>query len=174
MANFKKVDVDERARLARAYLRGNTPPYQAARNVGFRTVGEMQEAIRAMETREREAQESQEAIAFPVEAPAAGCKRFGPEGTECVKNEPAPAEPVRQVVYPFLPPGTIAADPKKRPLYALHTRDVTVKRLEGASGAACVQLTLTENRHSLDIPVGMLDKVSHMLALAIDMERSET
>ena len=166
MANFKKVDMDERARLARAYLRGNTPPYQAARHVGFRTVGEMQEAIRAMESREREAQE-----AAPMEASHACGKRFGPDAEA---EKPVPAESEKQVVYPFLPPGTIAADPKKRPLYALHTRDVTVRRLEGASGAACVQLTLMENRHSLDIPVGMLDKVSHMLALAIDMERSET
>lgn len=54
MANMKKVTEDDRAKLARAYIRGGMAPYQAARQTGFVRVGIMQEAIAAMEKREAE------------------------------------------------------------------------------------------------------------------------
>jgi hypothetical protein len=43
----------EQAKLARAYMRGGTPPYQAARKCGFVRVALMEEAIHELETQEK-------------------------------------------------------------------------------------------------------------------------
>lgn len=43
----------EQAKLARAYMKGGTPPYQAARKCGFMRVALMEEAIRDLEKQEK-------------------------------------------------------------------------------------------------------------------------
>ncbi|MGN0777734.1 MAG: hypothetical protein ACI4MJ_01170 [Aristaeellaceae bacterium] len=99
MANMKTMGQDERAKLARAYMNGGMPPYQAARQMGFMRVAIMNEAIRAMEGREAEAEkekhgETVEDIAKEIEMEATEVEQAGERSLEKA------AEPV----YPFLKP----------------------------------------------------------------------
>lgn len=81
MANMKSLTNDERAKLARAYMRGGMAPYRAAREVGFTRVGLMEEAIKAMEQREKDAMDAELVQGVP-EKP-----RFEPDTSSCKKME---------------------------------------------------------------------------------------
>ena len=154
MANMRKNTLMERAELARAYINGGSAPYQAARQTGFMRVTEMQEAIRALEHKEAE------------EKAKAENDRFGQKGT-APERIPVEDEPPK-TIYPFLPPGQVAEEPAKRPLYALHTRELSVKRI-GTSKPE-VQIVLLENRYTLSIPVELLDKLISLLKAAKTLE----
>lgn len=52
MPTFDKKNRLEQAKIARAYVRGGTPPYQAARKCGFLRVSMMEEAIDELEKQE--------------------------------------------------------------------------------------------------------------------------
>lgn len=121
MANMKNLTQDDRAKLARAYMRGGTPPYQAARQTGFLRVGLMQEAIAALERKEAAETAS---VTPPAES--------APEET---------ATPAKEVIYPFLKPGQVALDPKKRPVFSIQNRDFSIKEYDGTDGPT-VQITL--------------------------------
>lgn len=58
----------DRAKLAKAYLAGGMAPYQAARKMGFKRVGDMEEAIRIMES--EEANQAQEPAVEDVKSAA--------------------------------------------------------------------------------------------------------
>ena len=83
MANMRSLTNDERAKLARAYMRGGMAPYRAAREAGFTRVGLMEEAIKAMEQRETAEMDAQMAAA-PVQA-APEKPRFGTDAPTCHK-----------------------------------------------------------------------------------------
>lgn len=92
---------------------------------------------------------------------------MGPEkkAPEKVTQDPAPA----QTIYPFLPPGHMADEPYKRPLYALHTRDISVKQI--GTEKREVQIVLLEKRHTLSIPVEKLEETIMLLKAAWEMEK---
>lgn len=54
---LKSKKQDERAEMAREYMMGGMPPYQAARKTGFMRVTTMNEAIQAMEKHKASIQE---------------------------------------------------------------------------------------------------------------------
>lgn len=184
MANMRKNTLMERAELARAYINGGSAPYQAARQTGFMRVTEMQEAIRALEHKEAEEIERSEISEsksrdLPSVASTRHCAgewpstdkakdendRFGPKETE---PERIPVDDPPKTIYPFLPPGQVAEEPAKRPLYALHTRELSVKRI--GSSRPEVQIVLLENRYTLSIPVELLDKLISLLQAAKTLE----
>lgn len=154
MPNMRMNTMLERAELARAYMNGGSAPYQAARLTGFMRVSEMQEAIRALEREEAE------------KAALEKNTRFGPKkGAEAEK----PAETKAEVIYPFLPPGEMPKEAEKRPRYALHTRDVSVKGM--GTEKPEVQIVLLEKRHTLSIPLEMLDEMMELLQTAKRIEQ---
>ena len=51
--NYAKKNRLEQAKLAKAYLAGGSPPYQAARKCGFMRVALMEEAIRELDEQEK-------------------------------------------------------------------------------------------------------------------------
>lgn len=51
--SFAKKNRLEQAKLAKAYMAGGSPPYQAARACGFMRVGLMEEAIRELDEQEK-------------------------------------------------------------------------------------------------------------------------
>lgn len=163
MANMRKNTMMERAELARAYINGGSAPYQAARQTGFSRVAEMQEAIRQLECKEAE------------DAAVKQNNRFGP-GKAAKEDKPQqpveeakPAEPDKEVIYPFLPPGTMPKEIEKRPLYALHTRDISVKQI--GTEKREVQIVLVEKRHTLSIPVEKLEETIMLLKAAWELEK---
>lgn len=185
MANMQKNTLMERAELARAYINGGSAPYQAERQTCFMNVTEMQEAIRALERKGAEDKALAENHRFgpektkpekATEDPATAQTTWSEENTETMVDVYVHPEKTRtkktgtdkDVIYPFLPPGQVAEEPAKRPLYALHTRELSVKRI-GTSKPE-VQIVLLENRYTLSFPVELLDKLISLLQAAKTLE----
>ena len=84
----------ENAKLARAYIEGGMPPFQAAQKCGFMRLNYLEDALRELENSEKASDKMQPAAAVPVQKTSAGpleqigewrnskflIKRFAPQG----------------------------------------------------------------------------------------------
>lgn len=111
----------ERAKLAKACMAGGTAPYQAARKYGFMRVAIMEEAIRAMEKREKaelDGVKAEDGETAPGPAPAEGGRELRAEQEEA-KGKP---------IYPFLKPGEW--EPRKQDTsMMIRTKHFVVKQI---------------------------------------------
>lgn len=177
MTNMRTVSQDDRAKMAREYMRGGMAPYQAARNTGFCRVGIMQEAIRAMEVRETE-----------EAAPRAGQTKYGPDPAtteEAVEETPVgsavdedismPEDDVSELckddrpempqpIYPFLKPGETR---KKGLEMVLQTARIRVHLFE-KDGNAMFQITEGERGHYVMLRADRLRELREMIDLCLD------
>lgn len=154
MANMRRNTTMERAELARAYMNGGRAPYQAARLTGFMRVAEMQAAIKQLEHEEAE------------KAALEKNNRFGPVKENAAEK---PIEPAAEVIYPFLPPGEIPKEADKRPMFALYTRDLSVKRMGTTKPE--LQIVLLDGRRTLSVPVEMVQPLIVLLETAQKLEK---
>ena len=185
MPNMRTVSQDERAKMARAYMRGGMAPYQAARNTGFCRVGLMQEAIRAMEGREAEEASPraaqykyglgpatvEEAVAEkPVESAEDEAISL-PEDTVaelCEDDEPE----TPQTVYPFLKPGEVKT---AGVLMTLQTERLMI-RLYEKNGRQLFQVTERRTGHYLELQQQVVRELKNALGLclgAMNMQQRE-
>ena len=156
MPNMRTVSQDDRAKMAREYMRGGMAPYQAARNTGFCRVGIMQDAIRAMEGREQE-----------KDAPRAMQTKYGPgAATEddvadmCEDDKHETPKPI----YPFLKPG----DTRKKGLeMMLQTGRIRVQLFE-KDGNAMFQITDGERGHYVMLRADRLRELREMIDLCLE------
>ncbi|MDY4139133.1 MAG: hypothetical protein SOY30_07330 [Eubacteriales bacterium] len=180
MANMRTISQDERAKLARAYMRGGMAPYQAARNTGFMRVGIMQEAIRAMEGREaEEAGKGASQTRFgpvveeaPAETPVEKPEEISlPEEAAaiCEEDEPENQKPI----YPFLKPGEV----KKAELELTMQTERLLIRLYEKDGRRLFQVTDRRTGHYLQLPQQVMRELKGALGLCLGamsmQERSE-
>ena len=189
MANMRTISQDERAKLARAYMRGGMAPYQAARNTGFMRVGIMQEAIRAMEG--REAEEAGKGTsktrfgpgveelmtAFMTNISAAETPVEKPEEISlpeeaaaiCEEDEPENQKPI----YPFLKPGEV----KKAELELTMQTERLLIRLYEKDGRRLFQVTDRRTGRYLQLPQQVMRELKGALGLCLGamsmQERSE-
>lgn len=176
MPNMRTISQDERAKLARAYMRGGMAPYQAARNTGFMRVGIMQEAIRAMEGREALVAASRDALTkygpgaatvaeAVAETPAESADDEDislPEDTAaelCEDDEPE----TTQTVYPFLKPGEVKT---AGILMTLQTERLMI-RLYEKNGRKLFQVTERRTGHYLELPQQVVRELKGALGLCL-------
>lgn len=189
MPNMRQLDTDERAKLARAYMRGGTPPYQAARQTGFMRVAIMEEAIRAMEDREHEETEKAKEQAQTGEektevwvgytGKTGGTERcdhaaprfgtFGPvkqaqttaEAPKSIQSD-APVEEQTdkpQVIYPFLKPG----EKKEDVSFRLQTKNFIVQATE-VEGQKMAQIRVEDTGRYIMIPLDKMNELLYMMS----------
>lgn len=184
MPNMRQLDTDERAKLARAYMRGGTPPYQAARQTGFMRVGIMEEAIRAMEGREAaeaakaqtQSSEEKEETWIGYTGKTGGTERcedavprFGPkEQEQATAGAPksiqsdAPVEEQTdkpQVIYPFLKPG----EKKEDVSFRLQTKNFVVQATE-VEGRKMAQIRVEDTGRYIMIPLDKMNELLYMMS----------
>lgn len=170
MPNMRTVSQDERAKMARAYMRGGMAPYQAARNTGFCRVGLMQEAIRAMEGREaEEAGKGTSQTRFgpgveeaPAETPVEKPEEISlPEEAAviCEEDEPENQKPI----YPFLKPGEVKT---AGILMTLQTERLML-RLYEKNGRQLFQVTERRTGHYLELPQQVVRELKNALGLCL-------
>lgn len=170
MPNMRTISEDEKAKLARAYMRGGMAPYQAARNTGFMRVGIMQMAIKVMESREAE-----------EAGKGASQTRFGPG----VEEDPAetPVEKPEEIslpeeaaeifeedemenqkpIYPFLKPGEV----KKAELELTMQTERLMIRLYEKDGRRLFQVTDRRTGRYLQLPQHVLREMKNALGLCL-------
>lgn len=177
MTNMRTVSQDDRAKMAREYMRGGMAPYQAARNTGFCRVGIMQEAIRAMEVRETE-----------EAAPRAGQTKYEPDPAtteEAVEETPVGSADDEEIslpdatvaemfeddkqetpkpIYPFLKPGETR---KKGLEMMLQTGRIRVQLFE-KDGNAMFQIKDGESGHYVMLRADRLRELREMIDLCLD------
>lgn len=170
MANMRTISQDERAKMARAYMRGGMAPYQAARNTGFMRVGIMQEAIRAMEGREaEEAGKGTSQTRFgpgveeaPTETPVEKPEEISlPEEAAELCEDDEPETP--QTVYPFLKPGEVKT---AGVLMTLQTERLMI-RLYEKNGRQLFQVTERRTGHYLELPQQVVRELKNALGLCL-------
>lgn len=175
MQNMRTVSQDERAKMARAYMRGGMAPYQAARNTGFCRVGLMQEAIRAMEGRETLVAVSRDALTkygpgaasmeennaeSPVESADDADINLQEDVAElCEDDEPE----TPQTVYPFLKPGEVKT---AGILMTLQTERLMI-RLYEKNGRQLFQVTERRTGHYLELPQQVVRELKTALGLCL-------
>ena len=174
MPNMRTVSQDERAKMARAYMRGGMAPYQAARNTGFCRVGLMQEAIRAMEGREAEEaahseEQDEDAMIMQYGSKADNINTSPddedinlPEDTVaemCEDDEPETPQPV----YPFLKPGEVKT---AGILMTLQTERLMI-RLYEKNGRQLFQVTERRTGHYLELPQQVVRELKNALGLCL-------
>ena len=108
-----KERILDRAKLAKAYMAGGMAPYQAARKMGFKRVGDMEEAIRQLEAEEAAKTGTAETEERKSETPnvkwrsAADAEKengcFSVPVTGPVSTENAPAVKTNDRLRPFKP-----------------------------------------------------------------------
>ena len=176
MTNMRTVSQDERAKMARAYMRGGMAPYQAARNTGFCRVTLMQEAIRAMEGREALVAASRDALTKygpgqatveeavaekPVERAADEDISLPEDIAEELCEDDEPETP--QTVYPFLKPGEVKT---AGILMTLLTERLMI-RLYEKNGRQLFQVTERRTGHYLELPQQVVRELKTALGLCL-------
>lgn len=175
MPNMRTISQDERAKMARAYMRGGMAPYQAARNTGFCRVALMQEAIRAMEGREALVAASRDALTkygpgaasmeennaeSPVESADDEDINLQEDVAElCEDDEPE----TPQTVYPFLKPGEVKT---AGILMTLQTERLMI-RLYEKNGRQLFQVTERRTGHYLELPQQVVRELKNALGLCL-------
>lgn len=174
MPNMRTLSQDERAKMAREYMRGGMAPYQAARNTGFCRVGIMQEAIRAMEGREAEEaahreEQDEDAMIMQYGTKADNTNTESddadislPEDTAaelCEDDEPE----TPQTVYPFLKPGEVKT---AGILMTLQTERLMI-RLYEKNGRQLFQVTERRTGHYLELPQQVVRELKNALGLCL-------
>lgn len=173
MPNMRTVSQDERAKMARAYMRGGMAPYQAARNTGFCRVELMQEAIRAMEGREAEEaahREEQDKNAMIMQyGSKADNTNTEPDDADinlqedvaelCEDDEPE----TPQTVYPFLKPGEVKT---AGILMTMQTERLMI-RLYEKNGRQLFQVTERRTGHYLELPQQVVRELKNALGLCL-------
>ena len=174
MANMRTISQDERAKIARAYMRGGMAPYQAARNTGFMRVGIRQEAIRAMEGREAEEAARREAQDEDAMIMQYGSKadniNTSPDDEEISMPEDTVAELCEdeeqekpQTVYPFLKPGEVKTVGVRM---TLQTERLMI-RLYEKNGRKLFQVTERRTGHYLELPQQVVRELKNALGLCL-------
>lgn len=176
MPNMRTVSQDERAKMARAYMRGGMAPYQAARNTGFMRVGIMQEAIRAMEGREALMAATRDALTKYGPGPATVEEAVAEKPVESAEDEAIslPEDTVAelceddepetpQTVYPFLKPGEVKT---AGILLTLQTERLMI-RLYEKNGRQLFQVTERRTGHYLEMPQQVVRELKNALGLCL-------